>query len=232
MFILVIACLFWAFLGFIDTAWTITIKYEVTDLPDATSGGDIWQYTYRVSNYTFTAGHGFTIYFDQTSYKNIEVPPAYVNVENPDEIGEDWHIIVWQPDIAIPDAGAYDALAISKNDAASLTGVFTVSFVWLGNGTPGKQRFEVYDTNFKTLESGQTVSARMKPWDVNGDNIVDILDLVFVGQQFGKTPPDDAVADVNNDGIVDILDLSFICQHFGEGYGSAVPIRMYERRIR
>lgn len=201
------------FLGLIDTVWPITIEYEVVDLPDAKSGEDLWQYTYRVSNYTFTAGHGFTIYFEQTRYKNIEVSPTPVN--------KDWDIIVWQPDSAIPDSGAYDAMAAtSKEDSVSLEGAFNVSFIWIGNETPGQQHFEVYDPNFKTLESGQTVSARMNPWDVNGDNVVDILDLVFVGRQFSATPPDDAAVDVNNDGIVDILDLSLICQHFGEGYGS------------
>jgi hypothetical protein len=211
-FTFVLASLFWALLVLANATCAITIEYEVTDLPDTTLGEDLWQYTYRVSNYTFTAGHGFTIYFDQTRYKNIEAPTAPVN--------EYWDIIVWQPDIAIPDDGAYDALAVaSKNDGVSLAGAFTVSFVWLGNETPGTQRFEVYDLDFNTLESGQTVSMPVNPWDVNGDKTVDILDLVFVGRQFGETPHDDAVADVNNDGMVDILDLSLICQHFGESYG-------------
>jgi len=207
------------FLAFSVTAGAITISYEVTDLPDTTSGEDTWEYTYRVSDYTFTEKHGFTIYFDQTLYKNIQVSQGK-------KVNEDWDIIVWQPDIAIPDAGAYDALAIPKDDVSSLAEVFTVSFVWLGNGTPGPQRFEVYAPNFDTLESGLTISAPINPWDVNGDNTVDILDLLSVGRQFGATPPDKPAADINGDGTVDISDLVLIGRHFGESYVSTAPAPM------
>ena len=206
-FTLVLASLFLAFMILTGTSLAITIEYEVTDLPDTASGEDLWRYTYRVSDYTFTVGHGFTIYFNQMRYKDIEASTVPVN--------GDWDIIVWQPDIAIPDAGAYDALAIAKNNAASIADTFIVSFVWLGDGTPGQQHFELYAPNFKTLESGQTVSAPMNVWDLNGDNTVDILDLVFVGNQFGATSTENAAADVNADGTVDILDLVLISQHFG-----------------
>ena len=100
-----------------------------------------------------------------------------------------------------------------------------MSFVWTGNGTPGPQQFEIYDSNFNTLELAQTVSALMNPWDVNGDNTVNILDLVFVGRQFGATPPDNPAADVNGDGTVDILDIVLIGQHFGESYDSTAGAR-------
>ena len=43
------------------------------------------------------------------------------------------------------------------------------------------------------------------PWDVNGDGVVDILDLSFVAARFGQE--DQTVADVNSDGAVDIKDL-------------------------
>ena len=61
---------------------------------------------------------------------------------------------MWQPDTAIPDDGAYDALALQ--DGASLADSFVVSFVWLGSGVPGSQFFEVYDPDFNTIESGET----------------------------------------------------------------------------
>ena len=47
------------------------------------------------------------------------------------------------------------------------------------------------------------------PTDVNGDGIVNILDLVAVAKAFGKTEPD-----VNEDGIVNILDLVAIAKAF------------------
>ena len=46
--------------------------------------------------------------------------------------------------------------------------------------------------------------------DVNGDGVINILDLVAVANGFGKTEPD-----INGDGIVNILDLVIIAEEFG-----------------
>jgi hypothetical protein len=48
--------------------------------------------------------------------------------------------------------------------------------------------------------------------DVNGDNVVDILDMSYVGAQFGGADPR---ADLTGDGAVDILDLTLIGANFG-----------------
>ena len=112
----------------------------------------LWQYTYAVSDFVFDTDYGFTIFFDYQLYTNLEDPPPSVNSE--------WDTIVWQPDLSIPgggDDGAYDALALA--DGASLADSFTVSFVWLGSGTPGAQSFDVYyssNTIFNTIDSGQS----------------------------------------------------------------------------
>lgn len=49
-------------------------------------------------------------------------------------------------------------------------------------------------------------------YDVTGDGVVNISDLVFVVSQFGQ---EDAEGDVNNDGTVNILDLVLVAQNFG-----------------
>ena len=49
------------------------------------------------------------------------------------------------------------------------------------------------------------------PTDVNGDGIVNILDLVAVANAFGEDVPD-----VNGDGIVNVLDLVQVANQFGE----------------
>ena len=54
-----------------------------------------------------------------------------------------------------------------------------------------------------------------RPADVNGDGVVNILDLVSVASQFG-TQRQNLAADVNRDGIVDILDLVFVAGTFGD----------------
>ena len=46
------------------------------------------------------------------------------------------------------------------------------------------------------------------PADVNGDWVVNILDLVEVSNSFGKSSPD-----LNGDGVVNVLDLVFVTKH-------------------
>ncbi len=52
---------------------------------------------------------------------------------------------------------------------------------------------------------------KVKQGDVNGDNIVNILDLVIVANAFGKEIPD-----LNGDSRVNILDLVVVANHFGD----------------
>ena len=58
-------------------------------------------------------------------------------------------------------------------------------------------------------------------WDVNRDGIISILDLILVGQDFGKTNPSNARTDVNADGKVNISDLILVARHLGELSGIA-----------
>lgn len=56
------------------------------------------------------------------------------------------------------------------------------------------------------------------PGDLNGDGVVDGLDLLILLQNWGDCPdPQDCVADLNGDGIVDGLDLLILLQNWGSG---------------
>ena len=64
----------------------------------------------------------------------------------------------------------------------------------------------------------------MPAYDVNKDGITNILDLILVGQAFGKAKPANARTDVNSDGAVNISDLVLVAGHLGELSGvSAAP---------
>ena len=62
--------------------------------------------------------------------------------------------------------------------------------------------------------------------DVNQDGIVNVLDIILVGQNLGQKPPSNPRADVNKDGQVNILDLVFVAERLGEKVVSAAPSQM------
>ena len=53
--------------------------------------------------------------------------------------------------------------------------------------------------------------APQNPADVNGDGVVNILDLTLVAQGIGSN---EAGADVNGDGVINVFDLVFVANQF------------------
>ena len=51
--------------------------------------------------------------------------------------------------------------------------------------------------------------------DVNGDGVVNILDLTLVAQHIGTLHPNNRRVDVNKDGVVNILDLTLVAREIG-----------------
>lgn len=121
-----------------------SISYNVTNV-----AGNSWRYDYTVANSTLGAPlEELTIYFDHTLYRNLAVADSPV----------EWDSLVVQPDLALPDDGFFDSLALLTGIApsVSLSG-FSVSFNYIGQGVPGAQYFEVVNpTTFAVLESGTT----------------------------------------------------------------------------
>jgi hypothetical protein len=134
------------------------IEYEAVDIVDVTPGQDLWIYRYYVSEFTFLAGQGFTILFDEALFRDLQDPP--------DSVGGDWDILTLQPDLATQSGGMYDALALGS--PASLGTPFRLSFVWLGGSgaSPGSQAFTINEFDaagaLTVLEIGETV-ARGQP---------------------------------------------------------------------
>ena len=57
---------------------------------------------------------------------------------------------------------------------------------------------------------------KVPAYDVNEDGHITILDLILVGQDYGKSPPVNARSDVNGDGRVNITDIVLVAGHLGE----------------
>lgn len=126
------------------------IQFTATDLADVNAGEDLWEYEYFVSGVAFLADQGFAVYASDGLYADLAV------VDAP---SADWDAMVFQPDPVLSSPGAYDALATT--DLPSLLGPFKMQFVWLGNGTPGSQPFDIYGFDpsgaYEVLEQGRTV---------------------------------------------------------------------------
>jgi hypothetical protein len=128
-------------------AFASVVSYTVQDL-----GANQWEYEYTVSNDSLSVPvEEFTVFFDVSLYRNLTAsatPPG-------------WDPLVIQPDPLLPDDGFYDALALLSGIAPSeLLGGFSVTFEYLGIGTPGPQLFHIVDPfSFAVLDSGTTTAS-------------------------------------------------------------------------
>ena len=76
-------------------------------------------------------------------------------------------------------------------------------------------------TNYTVNPINKKFVITVPKWDVNRDGEVNILDLILVGQDIGKTGGTNLRTDVNGDGTRDIQDLVLVASHFGELSGPA-----------
>ena len=77
------------------------------------------------------------------------------------------------------------------------------------------------DAEYTVNHPDKKVAIKVPAYDVNRDGITSILDLILVGQNFGKAKPTNARADVNGDGVVGISDLVLVAGNLGELSGIA-----------
>lgn len=135
----------------VSSSFGAAISYTVTSL-----GGASWRYDYTVVNNTLGSPLSeFTVFFSPLLYANLSPVGSVAG----------WDPLTIQPDSGIPADGYYDAAATGSGlpVGATLAG-FSVSFDFLGIGSPAAQSFDVVDpTTFAALESGQTVSGLAPP---------------------------------------------------------------------
>lgn len=137
-------------LGLTQISYATIIAYDIDNL-----AGNSWEYTYTVTNDTLSSSiEEFTIYFDYDFYQNLNVTSSVSG----------WDIIVGEPYVALSWDGFYDALGSPGISHGSKMSGFSVSFAWLGTGTPGSQSFDIVNPlDYTTLDSGQTIPAAPVP---------------------------------------------------------------------
>ncbi len=105
-------------------------------------------------------------------------------------------------------AGKFEMITLEvTGDAFTKSGDYEVIVTATSAGDKSKSAKVTTKTNIKL--------APVTPWDVNGDGVVNVFDLVLIGSQFGKYGAGLA-GDVNGDGTVNIFDLVIVGAHFGE----------------
>ncbi|MXY99434.1 hypothetical protein F4Y93_01840 [Candidatus Poribacteria bacterium] len=121
--------------------------------------------------------------------------------------------VVATEDVVTP-AGTFEnclKIRIDTKTTAALGISRSTAYQWLAPDI-GPVKFETSQDIIFEL-TGFTLVTPEKPYDVNADGVIDILDLTFVATHFGGTHSE---ADVNGDGTVNILDLTLVAQNFGE----------------
>lgn len=123
-----------------------TIQFDVINI-----GQNNYRYTYVVSGMTFAANQELDVKFD---------PALFLSLSNP-HAPSGFSALVFQPNNppGFGIFGDFSALATVNNPALS---PFSVDVIFLGQGLPGAQSFEInqYDSNLNfvgTLASGTTV---------------------------------------------------------------------------
>ncbi len=101
-------------------------------------------------------------------------------------------------------------IRIDTKTTAALGASRSTSYQWLAPDI-GPVKFETSQDIIFELTRFTLVTPE-KPYDVNADGVINILDLTFVASHFGGT---NSEADVNGDGTVNILDLTLVAQHLG-----------------
>lgn len=128
------------------------VYFETTDLIDINQGEDLWRYDYTFSNDTAFDIEQFTIYFEFDLFEfnliqSAVFPNEFEVDPNDFTAATDWDVFVAPPvDIlGLQEDGFYDAFAFADlllpNE--QLTG-FSVTFAYLGQGTPDSQFFEYF----------------------------------------------------------------------------------------
>ena len=109
-----------------------------------------------------------------------------------------------------------NSLAYARVTVDSSAGTATVKIIRVADVSPDNSEVTtVYpaETVFETV----VLTEGQPDWELNGDHVCNICDVVVIGLHWGETgTPGWIPEDVNSDGVVDVLDVTIIGLHWGE----------------
>lgn len=133
-----------------------------------------------------------------------------VNLTGPVSVTTAYEVVAIE-DVVTP-AGTFEdclKIQIETRNTSRLGVSRSTSYQWMAPNLGVVSVETAQEIVFNLISSNLLVDT--STYDVTGDGVVNILDLVFVASHFGDV---DRKADVNNDGAVNILDLTLVAQNF------------------
>ena len=185
--------------------------------------GDTFTFDVRAENISNLAGWQFDIAFDSTVLEALDVSEG-------DFLKTDGGVTFFQSGRIDNAAGKITGLIAGRISEGGVSGSGSVLQVRFKAKSHGETRLALQNFKFgsstgEIIPAGPheihiTVEQRLPTGDVNRDGDVDILDLILVAQQLGKSVPPNSPVDINRDGVVNIFDLTLVAQGIG---GAAAP---------
>ena len=213
-----------AFFGFESgTDYTVGtgIGYALSQTPIHI--GDTFTFDIRAENVFDLAGWQFDIAFDPTVLEAVDVSEG-------DFLKTDGGSTFFQSGRIDNAAGKITGLIAGRISEGGVSGSRSLLQVRFKAKSHGETRLALQNFKFgsstgEIIPAGPheihiTVEQRLPTGDVNRDGDVDILDLILVAQQLGKSVPPNSPVDINRDGVVNIFDLTLVAQGIG---GAAAP---------
>jgi len=193
-------------------------------VPDRVNEGSDFYARVRVKNAVGVAGFGVEVLFNDEVLR-------YRSIEEGDFLKSGCGTFWMTPD---EDDGLIKDIASVRTCQSAISGsgeLFAIKFkprkkgesvielrnFVLGSSTGAVLPVVITNATVKVIESPR--------WDVNRDGRVDVMDLIAVGQFYGKvvSPLWTYNPDVNGNGKVDVQDLILVGRHYGDVYWSGAP---------
>ena len=209
-----------------DTEYSIGTSIDYVFSESSIHSGDIFTVDIRTQAAIDLAGWQFDVAFDPSILEAIEVSEGeFLKIDGGSSFFQAGRI-----DNA---SGKITGLNAARLGDRGATGSGAILHVKFKAKSTGETQISLHNFKFGSItgevipagphEIHFTVEKRLPTSDVNRDGIVDILDLILVARQLGKSVPSNSPEDINGDGVVNIFDLTLVAQGIGKTTAPAAP---------